>query len=248
MPVTRWLVRCRDGAPTSAATDGDPAEAMEPSLMAPTGQLLRRFPTAAMQRKYLAYVVQRVHRNPRDLQAHVQRILMQWLLRDAEGVAEALRDLQRILGTRGDALRARLYTQVAGLLTPAWRRWLDPRGPQATSTDAARPGASGPPPAGFGPPRHPIVIARAEPGAPERALLALARGAVERGHDDVAQCLLEGALATDPGDAETCAALLALYRRRRARFDLARTRTALLGRRLALPAQWQALAAELAGE
>ena len=51
--------------------------------MAPTGQLLRRFPTEAMQRKYLAYVVQRVHRNPRDLQAHVQRILMQWLLRDA---------------------------------------------------------------------------------------------------------------------------------------------------------------------
>lgn len=243
-----WLVRRRDGAPVPS-TVGGAADALEPSLMAPTGQLLRRFPTVAMQRKFLHYVTQRMHRNPRDLQAHVQRILMQWLLRDTEGVAEALRDLQRILGSRGEALRARLYTQVAGLLTPAWRRWLDPRGPQATPGDGLRAGVGGLPAlAGGESPRHPVVIPVAATGAPQRTLLALARSAVARGHDDVAQCLLEGALATDPGDAEVCEALLSLYRRRRARFDLARTRTALLGRRLALPAQWQALATELAGE
>ena len=87
---------------------------------------------------------------------------------------------------------------------------------------------------------------RRAPASPASVPLELARQAIAAGRDDAAQLLLEGALDEDPGDVQVCDALLGLYRRRRARADLLKTRAALLGRRLALPEKWQAVAAELA--
>lgn len=201
------------------------ADAMEPSLLPPTTRLLRRFPTEAMQRRYLRHLQQKIRRNPRDLQAHVGRILILRLLRDGDAAAEALSELHRILGTRGVALRARLFGHIVVLLTPQQRRLLDPD---------AIPGAL------------PIVVLRRAPASPASVPLELARQAIAAGRDDAAQLLLEGALDEDPGDVQVCDALLGLYRRRRARADLLKTRAALLGRRLALPEKWQAVAAELA--
>jgi hypothetical protein len=94
----------------------------------------------------------------------------------------------------------------------------------------------------------PIVVLRRAPASPASVPLELARQAIAAGRDDAAQLLLEGALGEDPGDVQVCDTLLGLYRRRRARADLLKTRASLLGRRLALPERWQAVAAELAAD
>lgn len=222
------------GAPGGAA-NAPPSTAIaalagqaEPSLLPSSSRLLRRLPADALERRYLQHLAQRLRRNPRDLRAHVRRVLIHHARADVAGVDEALVALFDVLGTQGYALRLRMLQQVGDLLTPARQRFFTAR--LADGSIRAAPAT------------RPMVVVCRSDGTSAPDLVASARDAVARGHDERAQLLLEGAVTADCGDARVCAELLTLYRRRDAKAAFLRMRATLLGRQVALADEWLALA------
>ncbi len=231
----------------AARTAPDPAstDPIEASLLPPSRRLLREFPVAGMERPYLGYLERRIQRGPRDLEAHVRRILLLHKLEDADGVHGALTDLFLVLGPHGRRLRARLLALAAGQLTAEQRRFFAHHLESGLSANEAMAET----------PQSRLskqvtgttrIVTRANGGSEESSCDAvmLARESIGRGQIDVALDLLEGALETDPGDERVCRELLDLYQRRSLPARFLATRTALLGRRLGLPEAWQRLADE----
>ena len=66
---------------------------VEPSLLPPSPRLLRRFAVPGLARGYLRHLEERIERNPRDLHAHVERVLLRIGCRDGADVHAALVDL-----------------------------------------------------------------------------------------------------------------------------------------------------------
>jgi hypothetical protein len=230
-----------------AARDVYGALDVEPSLLPPSSRLVRSFVVPGLDRGYLRHLEERIQRDPRDLHAHVERVLLRIAHRDRADIYAALVDLCVALGTCGRALRARLVAAAAAQLTPGQRAFLEAHldaGLDASSAGAAVRGSClAWPVAGT----MQIVRRRRAASEPPRgdALgpVALAREWIASGDDAAAQSLLEETLERDPGQAEVCLELLALYRRSGARADFERTRTALLGRRTARPEEWDRTAA-----
>lgn len=231
----------------SAIDDGalEEARSIEASLLPPSSKLLRDFPVDGLERQYLRHLEQRIHRNPRDLLSHVRRLLLNSVLDDGEGVYGALVDLFIVLGYRGRPLRNRLLGVSGYKLTSEQRRFLEAHledGLEAsdvhlgTSRSCLSQQVSG---------KTSLVVRSGDSGEPGRDLLDVAMDALARGEDDAAQELLEGALEADPGSEPVCIELLALYKRRNSRDDFMRTYTAMLGRELARPDLWQAMAARI---
>ena len=231
----------------SAIDDAAFEEALgiEASLLPPSSKLLREFPVAGFEPQYLRHLEQRIHRNPRDLRSHVRRLLLNRALSDGEGVYGALVDLFIVLGYRGRPLRNRLFSVSEDSLTEEQRRFLKAHledGLEAsevhcsTSRSCLSQQLSG---------KTTVVVRTGDSRHRGRDILDIARDALARGEDAAAQELLEGALEADPGSEPVCLELLALYRRLNSRADFMRTYTAMLGRQLARPDLWQAVAARI---
>jgi len=224
----------------AGAAAGIASAEFEPGMLPPTTRLLRRFATMDHQHGYLAFLEKRIQRDPRNLRAHVERVQQRAALADADGLYAALIDLNLTLGVHGHGLRSQLLARFSDLLDPPQREFLEAH--LVSGIDAEDPGATV---AGVllsrqiaGTTR--IVTRRgdavASPGA-------LAIEASTNGDAAMACELLEEALEFDPGRADLSAELLALCRRTGRRQDFERARTRLLGRRLALAAQWEQTAA-----
>ena len=242
MEAPAVIVR-RTGAVSTAEEKAlEEALRIEASLLPPSTRLLRDLPVAGLERQYLQHLEQRIHRNPRDLLSHVRRLLLNRALDDPEGLYGALVDLFIVLGYRGRPLRKRLLKLCAASLAPERRAFLESHlehGLDATEDRCSTPRSSlsrqvrG---------KTSLVVRTGGSGRGGTDLLDLARESLARGEDDAAQELLEGAIEADPGSEPVCLELLALYRRRNRRGDFMRTYTAILGRELARPDLWQAMA------
>jgi hypothetical protein len=208
----------------------------EPSLLPPSMRLLRRFAAPGRERDYVAYLEERIRRDPRNLRAHVERVEQRAALGDAGALYAALVDLNIALGVHGRSLRGRLLTQFAGSLRSDERAFLESG--LRSGIDAADPRAAvtgsllSQQVAGTTRLVSRRGVAAAGPGE-------LAREACASGDEAAACLLLEEALEFDPGQRELAAELLALYRRSGRRADFERTRTRLLGQRVALADEWE---------
>jgi hypothetical protein len=219
--------------------NGDGAFEVEPSLLPPSRRLRRRFAVPGLDCGYLRHLEERIQRNPRDLHAHVERVLLRESRSDGVELFAALIDLFIALGPGGRALRSRLLNRAAPRLTSDQHTFLDAHLDtplQADAPGAAVPGACLSRPVEG----TTLIVRRRDAKSAERMdAAALAREALAAGDAAAAQALLEEALEIDPGLPEASLELLALYQRGNQRADFERTRAALLGRRLARPDLWE---------
>ncbi len=220
----------------------DEAVPVEVSLLPPTRRLLRDFPVPGLEGPYLRHLEQRITRNPRDLLSHVRRFYLADALGDVDAITGALTDLFLVLGKQGRQLRGRLLKLAGDRLTAAQRQFFDrhlERGlhsnepiPQFAQSRLSK-RVSG----------TTQIVARVEQDTSSSIdPVQLAKESVSKGHYDVAQAVLEGALESDPGNSDVCAALLDLYSGRGLRHDFDKTYTMLLGRKLACRDRWDDLA------
>ena len=211
------------------------------SMLPPTRRLLRDFPVPGLEKPYLRHLEQRIVRNPRDLLSHVRRVYLASALNDSAAIAGALTDLYLVLGRAGRRLRRRLLSLVADQLGVDHLRFFESHldcGLDETEATSDIPesrlskrllGTTS-------------IVSRASDADEFRDPVRLALDSISKGHDDLAQAVLEGALETDPGNTPVSEALLALYAGRAMRDDFRKTYTALLGRRLACRDRWDEVA------
>jgi hypothetical protein len=196
----------------------------------------------------LSQLVERIRRNPRDLRAHVDRVMRVVACSDSAAALAALLDLQVALGRGGRELRARLLDKAAPLLGDAplalLRTCLD-TGLDATDPRAAVPGACL---ALAAAETRQLVLLRNAPLAAASSPLDLAREALAAGDAHTAQWLLETALELDPAQPDISRELLQIYRRGKLHADFRRMRTVLLGCDVAGTRQWRELEQYLASQ
>ncbi len=224
-----------------AAEQHKEAASIEVSMLPPTRRLLRDFPVPGLERPYLRHLEQRIVRNPRDLLSHVRRVYLAAALDDDAKLAGALTDLFLVLGRDGRELRQRLLRLVGGQLDLQHLRFFEDHLDCGLDESEAT----------FDTPESRLskrllgttsIVSRADDANGFDDPVRLALESISRGHDDLAQAVLEGALESDPGNRPVSEALLTLYEGRGMREDFKKTYTALLGRRLACRDRWDDLA------
>ncbi|MFO1414955.1 MAG: hypothetical protein U1F10_13795 [Burkholderiales bacterium] len=191
------------------------------------------------------FLAHAVAREPANLVAHVQRILLWLEERDDDQAFGALLDLFIELGTRGIDLRARMLTAGYGIIGDAHRQYL--RG--LLVTGAHRNLAH--PPAPWSVLTHGLrgtldaVAIDERTGGERYDAVARARDELFAGDVTAAQATLEREVALHPEHAQAGADLLAVYRHTH---NLGRLRAVRDGAGTALAdrAAWDAAEAELA--
>lgn len=177
-----------------------PATGWEPAFFAGGSRLCPDLPGPDHCDRYLDHLRRRIGREPRDLLAHVRRILLAHACRRSEQVEEGLAELFGVLGDKGQSLRKRLLDLCAPMLSPDQL--------QALAMEEGGAGSAG----------LPLVIRQQgessrTPGRQDA--LAEAAEYLDNGQVGEALALLEGALLGRPNDAEITRALLDIYRRSR---------------------------------
>ncbi len=182
-----------------------PATDWEPAFFAGGSRLCPDLPGPDHCDRYLDHLQRRIGREPRDLLAHVRRILLAHAFQRNAEVEEGLSELFGILGGKGQSLRKRLLDLCRPILAPG----------RLPALEAAMAGQHG----GARTDALPLVVRqqREEEGAASGRKDALAEAAecLDNGQVEEALVLLEGALLERPNDAEITRALLDIYRRSR---------------------------------
>lgn len=199
------------------------------------GRLCPTMPSAAHAERYLDFLKHRIARQPKDLLAHVRRVLIARAHRQSRVVAEALHDLFRVLTNKGAGLRAHLLDLCAPLLDAQTMQYL-----RRMSAPSSAPALA-------------FVIRTTGPQTAARSAASVKATAVtealahlEDGQVDEARVLLERHLKTAPNDAEATDVLLDLYLRARDHHAFESMRQQLEPLPEAVRPLWAAAAARLA--
>ena len=233
-----WLWPATTLPEVPAASRAD-SVTVEVSLLPQSRRLLREFPMPGLERPYLRHLEQRIARNPRGLLSHVRRVFV-------AAVAGALADLFIVLGRHGQPLRRRALRMVAAYLTVEQRRFFDSHLEPGLDDDAQMPDISQSRLSKRVTGTTRIVSRSSEAVADDDDPVRLARESIAKGHFDVAQAMLEGALESDPGNVAVSEELLDFYDDRQLRDGFRRMYTALLGRQFARRDRWDRRAREYA--
>lgn len=223
--------------------DKSPATALhyEAGLAKETRDLLPKFAVKTWREAHLGYLERRISRNPRDLLAHTQRILLNRQSRDIQGTWGAMLDLFLALGNAGYDLRKTLLEKSVKLLDQEQKRFLrkhlkrglfpGDRIPEASMSCLSN-GVTG----------ITHFIERNDLANLKNAMPAENARFLQTSESwKLAQHLLEDRLRIDPGDSEACEELLALYRKKDLREEFRRSYARLSSRQLALPESWKKL-------
>jgi hypothetical protein len=197
------------------------------------------FPIVGWSNIFSQHLAKRVRRNPRDLRAHVQRILFFIFENDANSLYAALIDFYLILGNRGLHIRKNLLNKAQPLLdqekvnflTKHIDSGLDANVPLPPNTfSCLSRGHSGT--------TYIVKCNNAKPDQTGTSPLEQASALIHHKDWLTAMVVLEQALHHDPGDQDVTRELLSLYKRQHAQQAFYRTYTGLYGRCLALPQLW----------
>lgn len=199
------------------------------------GKLCPTLPTPQHAERYLDFLEHRIARQPTDLVAHVRRIMLARAYRQGKIVEGALRDLFRVLGDKGEGLRAHLLSLCTSLLDAQTVQGLrhPMRLAQATVT-AIVSRSSG----------QEMSTRLAASG--KAATLTEALSCLENGQVEEARSLLESHLKAFPDDVEATGVLLDIYLRARDQRAFESLRQQLEPLPEAVRMLWQATAASLA--
>jgi hypothetical protein len=234
--MTEFIVK---RLPGDAEADGLPEDVtIEPSLFPTPQRLVPQYARVEWRAGYQRHLEHRIQRNPRDLYAHVRRVMMYRDLGHNDRGFGALVDLYLILGPRGRPLREKMLDRFEDRLTHKQYRFLcshlvsglsasEPL-PTGTHSLLAK-GISG---------TTQIVVRSDEPGGEAQPVIA-ARRRMAEGDETGAQALLEAAVREDPGSMDVCKELLDLYREKGLPDDFFSMYAECLSRDLALPGLWE---------
>jgi hypothetical protein len=156
-------------------------------------------PDVSVSQCYLDFLAHRISRNPKELVSHVRRILLALSCSDRDATFAGLRDLTIALDGLGQELRLGLLGKCRALLTPEQiLMLLDGRGNLSK----------------FQPEFVDLVTQDSTRAvAASSNVLDEARECLDNGQVDVAQSILEQALADTPNDLELTNLLHEIYRR-----------------------------------
>lgn len=238
--MTDYIVKRIPDAADSARSERLPQDiALEPSLFPAPQRLVPRYAQSEWQSGYQSHLEHRIQRNPRDLYAHVRRVLMYRAMDHTDRGFAALIDLFLILGPRGRKLREKMLDQFEDRLSHQQYRFLcshlvsglraSESLPAGTESLLAK-GVSG---------TTQIVVRSDEQDGEPRVPVVGARRRIADGDIAGAQALLEAAVREDPGSEEICRELLDLYRKKDLRDDFFATYAECLSRDLAVPELWE---------
>lgn len=198
------------------------AEYLEPAFQL-SGYRRLLYRGAASHDWILDHLAGRVDRNPRDLRAHVQRILLLAHAEKARETADALMDLHRVLNGHGRGLLNRLLQQCQPLLGTLYQQLQThfQNTPKKTT--------------------QLVRLLLDQPTAPESVNdpLSEAMECLDWGQTETAMQILEKAVLATPQRSDLNRTLLDLYRRSGARDRLDDMLAQLGGRRTALPDLWE---------
>jgi hypothetical protein len=212
---------------------------VEPCLLPQQSQLLPFFPVVGWSSILSRHLSKRVRRNPRDLRAHVQRILLYISENDADSIYAALIDFFLILGNRGLNIRKNLLNKALPILDQEKIKFLLTHIDSGLDTSVPLPpntfsslsrGHSGT--------TYIVKCKNSKPDQTGTCPLEQATALIHQKDWLTAMVILEQALHHDPGDQDVTRELLSLYKRKHAQQAFYRTYAGLFGRCLALPQLW----------
>ncbi len=212
---------------------------IEPGLLPETRHILPRFQVSGWLAHYPHFLEKKIHRNPRNLLSHVQRILLHHAKKDASATYGALIDLFLVLGQQGGALRKNLLEKTSNLLVEDQRLFLSEHidsGLKAKHLTSSISGTC----LSKGTDGDLAIVNRTDIDELESSSpLMLAREYLRQGNPSTACLLLEGSLENDPGQEDICKELLTLYRDHSMRDAFFKTYSTMIGRQLASAEKWQ---------
>lgn len=215
----------------------------EPALLPREHALLPDYPVRSWRRELRRFLRGVVMRNPRDLLAHTQRVLLELRVGDADACFGALIDLFIVLGPRGRALKRDLLRQTRPLLGIERTVFLYRHLKHGLTANDVFPAGS------------PSCLASGVTGrteflhTPDRGGggQSVSSGALSGEDLEPLRLYLEHVVESDPGDAGHVAALLEIYRAGGLVRPFRAMHARLMGRRVALPDEWAALEREFGG-
>lgn len=195
------ISRCGD---SGGVGDVSVAAGGEAVFLDPGPRLRPALPGGRLRSRYLAYLGRKLAATPYDLESHVRRVLLRLEEGDATSVFLALTDLFKVLGARGESLRANLLRRAGGALSGEQQAFLLRLAVTASASSAT--GGS-----------EDTIIIRMQGtvAANEPTPLAEAQAFLEHGQFDEACSTLLDAFLANPDDALLSKELLALYLRAR---------------------------------
>lgn len=186
-----------------------PATDWEPAFFDWHGRLCPELPGAAYYARMLDHLHRRIVHEPRDLLAHVRRIMLAKASQNKDQVATGLSELFDVLGEKGSSLRLRLLDLCVPMLSQREFQALS----AGTKDESGGEGAA-----------LPLVfrqqLEKKLAASGNKDSLTEAAEYLENGQVDEARALLEGALLEQPDDEATARALLDIYRHSRDRRSL----------------------------
>lgn len=212
----------------------------EPSLLPENRQLRPDFSVPTWDAAFAEHLRRRIERNPRDLRAHTQRVLMHAGNSDGASTFSALADLFIVLGGNGYELRQTLLHQVTSVLTVEQFQFFSLRMDAGLAVDEQLPGGSYSSLSIGGSENYQLVIkSDASPGESiGNSGLISARQQIAEGRIEQARELLERSLELDPGNRDLCIELLDLYRKHELVDAFRQFYFRLSARSLAEPQRW----------
>jgi len=200
-------------------------------------------PDTGRDKEHSLYLGHLIVDNPRNLRVHVQRILILVRQRDELSLRGSLVDLFITLGDRGEALKRRMLSCAAPVLSKTMAAFLHKNladGFNASDKAISQVRMSLLSLGCIG--SSELIRKRTTQGSSSaRDPIEVARLCVEYGQLDVAFDTLEAALRLDPGSTDVTSELLKLYRASGMPERAFETRDYLRGALDALPAQWSDL-------
>jgi hypothetical protein len=212
---------------------------VEPCLLPEQRELLPFFPVVDWSNIFSRHLAKKVRRNPRDLRAHVQRILVYISENDSDSIYAALVDLFLILGDRGLHIRKNLLNKALPFLDRDKSHFLMSHIECGLDTSATLPpNTYSSLSSGHTGTTFIVKCNNTNPVLAGTSPLEQARALIDHKDWLSAMILLEQALHHDPGDEAVTRELLSLYKRQHAEHAFYRTYSGLFGRCIALPELW----------
>lgn len=175
-------------------------DAWEPLFFNSGNKLCPQFTSANSHHRYLGYLRHRIIRNPLDLLSHIRIILLTLADGKTEQMYEALLSLFRVLGEKGESLRLGLLDKCSAMLSSQQVATLLSL---STMKAASRTSCA----------ETLIIRHHATVSKNEINVLGDVHEYLENGQVELAQCLLEKTLTSEPDNWDLTTELLEIYRR-----------------------------------
>ncbi len=225
---------------TNIASSNNPSITEEypfdPSLLPVIKTLLPKFPTKEKQTVYTEFLARKIKRKPKDLRLHIQRIYLNYILKNENAYFGALVDLLIVLGPKGLELKKSILRPTNNLLNNEHAKFIHQYLRSGiVATDAIPTNESR---LSKGISSTVNIVTRNLSYGDIYSSLSTAKEKLSLGEIKTAQVILENALEENPDDIEITDELLKLYQNQQMSKAFTAMTTRLSGKTIAAQEKW----------